>query len=137
MDLEQAREEWERALEADLITAAKLTHMLRSSEAPEWTDARLRLEAEGVEVDQAALATWHSSGRHSSSGLIGTPEGRVFDFDVVYDYDSAGRPVEKGLGWIETWDERTDKAKIVEKWNLPNLYLTAVIVARRLAEGGP
>jgi hypothetical protein len=107
---------------------------LRTSDAPEWSEVRERLEAEGVKVSQAILASWHSSGSRSSGGIVGTPDGRVFDFDVVYGYDRSGRAVDKHVGWLQSWDERTAHARITERWKLPNIYLQAVIMARRLLE---
>lgn len=134
MDLERARRQWEQAFESNVALTAKLTRLLRTDEAPEWVEARQRLEAAGVSVDGAVLTSLHSSGRHSTGGIVATPEGRVFDFDVVYGYDRDGRPLEKGIGWIASWDDVTDRATVNETWKLPSIYLEAVLIARRLLD---
>lgn len=136
MDLERAHAEWKQGLESQVRSAIELTSTLRTSTSPEWQEARRRLEAEGVPIDEAALYTWHTSGEHSDTAILGTTSGRVFVFDILFDYGPECEPLEKGVRCVGRWEEVTDKAKIVERWQLPNIYLTAVIIARRLAEAG-
>lgn len=111
---------------------AERTTMLRESDTPEWRDARRRLESEGVAINQAVLAFWHGGGARTSTAVVATPDGRVFVFDVTYGFDANGRPLEDGVGRVERWEESTDKARMVEEWNVPDTYLEAVIKARRL-----
>lgn len=137
MDLERARREWEQSFESRLRTAVILTSTLRDSNGAEWVDARERLKGEGVDVQKAAMALLHTSGEHSDTAVVATPEGRVFVFDILYDYGPSGERLEEGVRCTGRWKEVTEKAKFTERWKLPNVYLEAVLLARRLHETKP
>jgi len=118
----------------NVATTVRLTPTLRTSSDPEWEDARRRLRAVGVDIESSVLTDVHPSGAYRSTAIVATPEGRVFVFDLLFKYGPASERLENGVRVVDQWKEVTEHAEIVEKWQLPNLYLQAVLIARRLAE---
>ncbi len=102
---------------------------------PQWVDVRQRLAALGIAAKDVVLAEWEAEGEHLMCGMIGTDDGRVFNFCVTYDYDKDGRPLEKGVGWVSSWKEIAAEEIRLTSSGYPNSWLQAAIVARLILEG--
>lgn len=124
---------WDPTPEA-VERAVTSTLRMRSSEMPQWLDAKKRLRALGIDVNDVVLAEWEPEGEHLMCGIIVSRDEKVFNFCVVYDYDAAGRPLEKGEGWINAWKEIPPRDIGLTSSGYPNSWAYAVIIARLVLE---
>ena len=127
--------QWQ-ASESRLKRAIEKGNQLRTSTKPHWVDARQRLEAAGISLEDVVLAEWRPDSAHFMTGLIVTRDGRVIDFDVTYDYDESKQPLPKGVGWISSWEEVAPELVRFTSGGHPNTYAQAVQVAQLVFQGG-
>jgi hypothetical protein len=121
--------------ETQLEYAVAKTAELRSGKRPQWREAGEKLEASGVAVEDAVVAEWHEAGQHAMLGIIASRDRRVFHFGVTYDFDESGRPLEKGVGWIDRWDEVPQDEIKLTSGGMPNSWAQAAAIGRLVLEG--
>ena len=119
---------------AALERAVVETQRIRASTKPQWSDAHGRLEAQGIQFRNAVLADWDAEGQHVMCGIIGTRDGRLFDFCVTYGYDISGRSLEEGVGWINSWREVAREKVGLTSAGYPNSWAQAAIIAQLVFE---
>lgn len=68
------------------------------------------------------------------TGVIVSRDERLFVVSVTFGRDEAGRPLEKGAGWIHRWSEIPPKDIGLTPSGYPNSWAQATIVARRVFE---
>ena len=67
------------------VTASPDTVLLREGTEPEYARLRTLLAKRGLDPDAVALATFFPDDGHLHFGIVVTAEGRVFEFDFVYE----------------------------------------------------
>ena len=60
------------------------THLLRTDEGPLWSRLRKLLDERGLDPNSVALADLLPDDTDMEFGIIVTPEGDVYEFDLVY-----------------------------------------------------
>jgi hypothetical protein len=95
---------------------------------------RQRLIDEGLAPEDAVLAWWNTEGQNLMGGIMGTRDGRVFDFLVTYGYDRDGRQIAEDVGWLNSWKEITPERIELTSSGLPNSWLQAATISQIVLE---
>lgn len=120
--------------EGDLERAMTQTEVLRADQRPQWCEVRQRLIDEGLAPEDAVLAWWNTEGQNLMGGIMGTRDGRVFDFLVTYGYDRDGRQIAEDVGWLNSWKEITPERIELTSSGLPNSWLQAATISQIVLE---
>lgn len=78
---------------------------MRSGDRPHWREVQERLRKEGVNPADAVVADWEYEGPHIYCGSIGTREGRLFRFCVIFGIDRDRQVTQIEVGYLQSWKE--------------------------------
>jgi hypothetical protein len=119
---------------AELGVARKNTRLLRTSDYPQWREARSLLLEAGLSLDDVVLAGEVSAGRQVLSCLAVSRDERVFAFNVIFGLDHDGNPLPKGQGRVGKWREIAPERIRLTDAGVPNTWLRAIVVAYEIFE---
>ena len=85
-----------------LRVVADKTDLLRHGDDPMHLRIRHLLGERGIDVQSSLVANFMPEDQYLSSGIVATPDGRVYEFEFSY----RGRPV--GEGTFSAWRDLTD-----------------------------
>ena len=81
------------------------TRLLRKSGDPVWARLRELLRARGLDPGQVALANLFPDDTNMEFGIVVTPDGRVYEFDLTYGKGDLRRQAVTAT--ISDWRDRT------------------------------
>jgi len=87
-------------------SAVESTRLLRGDDDPMWARLRTLMTERGFDPQRVALATFFPDDTNTEFGVVVTPAGEVYEFDLVYGKGDLTQ--QAATATITDWRDRTE-----------------------------